>query len=53
MIGNRPKFMDSPYFDPIAWRLLPGAPDDVVAEFEEHQAAATEAESAPDFKPLK
>ncbi len=32
----RPKFVDSPYFvaEPGNWHLLPGAPEDVVAEFE-------------------
>ena len=37
MIGLRPKFMDSPYFVPEFnnWHLLPGAPEEVVKEFEE------------------
>lgn len=37
MIGPQPKFMESPYFveEPGNWHLLPGAPDDVVREFQE------------------
>lgn len=33
-----PKFLDSPYFvDEVDnWHLLPGAPEDVVKEFEEY-----------------
>ena len=36
MIGTQPKFMESPYFvlEPGNWHLLPGAPADVVKEFE-------------------
>lgn len=35
MIGSRPKFMDSPYFvmEEDNWHLKPGAPDEVVKEF--------------------
>jgi len=36
MIGPRPKFMDSPYFvnEIDNWHLKPGAPPEVVEEFE-------------------
>lgn len=36
MIGEMPKFMDSPYFvdEPGNWHLKPGAPPEVVKEFE-------------------
>ena len=35
MIGDMPKFYDSPYFvdEPGNWHLKPGAPEDVVKEF--------------------
>jgi hypothetical protein len=35
MIGNKPKFYDSPFFvpDPGNFHLLPGAPKEVVDEF--------------------
>lgn len=38
MIGSRPKFMDSPYFvdDLFNWHLKPGAPADVVKEFNDY-----------------
>lgn len=38
MIGDMPKFIDSPYFvdEPGNWHLKPGAPGDVVKEFEEY-----------------
>jgi len=34
----RPSFLDSPYFvaEPGNWHLLPGAPEEVVKEFEEY-----------------
>ncbi|XJZ25959.1 hypothetical protein ACF5W4_11155 [Bacillota bacterium Lsc_1132] len=37
MAGSRPKFLDSEYFvdEPGNWHLKPGAPDDVVKEFQE------------------
>ena len=37
MIGSRPKFMDSPYFvmEEDNWHLKPGAPADVIREFNE------------------
>ena len=36
MIGETPKFIDSPYFvgEPGNWHLKPGAPAEVVEEFE-------------------
>lgn len=36
MIGAKPKFIDSPYFvgEPYNWHLKPGAPKEVVDEFE-------------------
>lgn len=38
MIGSRPKFMDSPFFvdDLFNWHLKPGAPADVVKEFNDY-----------------
>lgn len=38
---TRPKFMDSPYFvlEFGNWHLKPGAPEDVVKEFNEWMAA--------------
>ena len=44
MIGLRPKFMDSPYFVPEFnnWHLLPGAPEEVVKEFEEFKKRIVE-----------
>ena len=46
MIGKAPKFIDSPYFvpEPGNWHLKPGAPEEVVKEFEEYMK---------DDKPLK
>ena len=37
MIGEMPKFMDSPYFvmEIGNWHLKPGAPEEVVKEFNE------------------
>lgn len=37
MIADEPKFMSSPYFvmEFGNWHLLPGAPEEVVKEFEE------------------
>lgn len=37
MIGSQPKFMSSPYFveEPGNWHLKPGAPEDIVREFQE------------------
>lgn len=37
MIGERPKFMDSPYFvpEPNNWHLKEGAPEEVQKEFKE------------------
>ena len=36
MIGDTPKFLDSPYFvdEPGNWHLKPGAPEETVKEFE-------------------
>ena len=38
MIGSKPKFMDSPFFvmDEDNWHLKPGAPADVVKEFNDY-----------------
>ena len=46
MIGLRPKFMDSPYFVPEFnnWHLLPGAPEEVVKEFEEFKEKVSSSE---------
>lgn len=35
MVGDMPKFLDSPYFvdEPGNWHLKPGAPEEVVKEF--------------------
>ena len=37
----RPEFLDSPYFVPEVdnWHLKPGAPEEVVKEFEEYMAS--------------
>ena len=42
MIGESPKFLDSPYFvdDPGNWHLKPGAPEEVVEEFTAFMKAA-------------
>lgn len=41
MIGEMPKFIDSPYFvdEPGNWHLKPGAPAEAVEEFEKFMAA--------------
>lgn len=41
MIGDMPKFMDSPYFvdEPGNWHLKPGAPEEVVKEFNAYMKA--------------
>lgn len=41
MIGEMPKFIDRPYFvdEPGNWHLKPGAPEEVVEEFEKFMAA--------------
>lgn len=41
MIGERPDFLDSPYFvgEIDNWHLKPGAPEEVVKEFEEFMKA--------------
>ena len=41
MIGEMPKFMDSPYFvdEPGNWHLKPGAPEEVVKEFKAYMKA--------------
>ena len=38
MMGEAPKFYDSPYFvdEPGNWHLKPGAPEEVVKEFNEY-----------------
>ena len=40
MIAEEPKFMSSPYFvmEFGNWHLLPGAPEDIVREFEDFMA---------------
>ena len=40
MITICPKFIDSPFFvdEPGNWHLKPGAPDEVVKEFQEFMA---------------
>ena len=40
MIADMPKFYDSPYFvdEPGNWHLKPGAPKEVVEEFEKFMA---------------
>lgn len=45
--GTAPKFMDSPYFVMEAgnWHLKPGAPKEVVEEFEEYMEAYEKWES--------
>lgn len=42
----KPKFVDSPYFvgEEDNWHLLPGAPEDVVREFEKFMEEHEEAE---------
>jgi hypothetical protein len=41
MIGDMPKFYDSPYFvdEPGNWHLKPGAPEDIRKEFEAYMKA--------------
>lgn len=45
---TKPGFVDSPYFvaEPDNWHLLPGAPEDVVKEFEDFMRQQHEAEEA-------
>lgn len=42
----KPKFLDSPFFvmEPNNWHLLPGAPEEVVLEFERWQKDYEEAQ---------
>lgn len=51
MIGEMPKFFDSPYFvnEPGNWHLKPGAPEEIVKEFE----AFMEATEPKTVKPTK
>lgn len=49
---TRPNFVDSPYFDIVNWRLLPGAPKEVVREFKAFQRAAKSPE-APTTEEIK
>ena len=41
MIGEIPKFFDSPYFvdEPGNWHLKPGAPKEIVNEFNQYMKA--------------
>ena len=41
MIGDCPKFYDSPFFvdEPGNWHLKPGAPEEVVKEFQNFMEA--------------
>lgn len=43
MTGNIPKFMDSPYFvrELFNWHLKPGAPKEVVDEFNAYMKATS------------
>ena len=44
MMTEAPKFMDSPYFvdEPGNWHLKPGAPAEVVEEFNNYMKATEE-----------
>lgn len=46
MIGETPKFLESPYFvDEVGnWHLLPGAPEEVKEEFDAFMKAAAKAD---------
>ena len=46
MIGEVPKFIDSPYFvdEPGNWHLKPGAPEETVKEFESYMKDAETSE---------
>jgi hypothetical protein len=48
MTGERPNFLDSPYFyaDKDGWHLKPGAPDDIVKEFNAYMEQQAQAEDA-------
>lgn len=48
MIGEKPGFIDSPYFyaDLEGWHLKPGAPKEVKDEFDEYMAAYNQAQKA-------
>lgn len=48
MIGEKPGFIDSPYFyvDLEGWHLKPGAPDDVQVEFDEYMDSRRQSEDA-------
>lgn len=55
MIGPRPAFIDSPYFvaEPGNWHLKPGAPPEVVAEFEEFMQDEAELDAPLDLPDVK
>ena len=50
--GIAPKFLDSPYFvmEPCNWHLKPGAPKEIVEEFEEFMEEQKKWESQFDRK---
>lgn len=50
MIGPRPKFVDSIYFvdEPGNWHLKPGAPPEVVREFNDFINACKETQVEPE-----
>ena len=52
MITEYPKFMDSPYFvdEPGNWHLKPGAPPEVVEEFNKFMEDTAEEDSEPNTR---
>lgn len=49
MIGPKPDFFDSPYFvdDEDNWHLEPGAPEEIVREFNEYMRLNPHQKEAP------
>lgn len=52
MIGERPKFLDSPFFyaDIDGWKLKPGAPKNVQDEYDQYMRDSATMEEAPTAK---
>lgn len=55
MTGERPKFMDSPYFvaEPGNWHLKPGAPQEIKDEFEAEMQLTRQMERPKQLPPVE
>lgn len=53
MIGPRPRFYTSKYFDPETWKLARDAPADLQQEFKEYEEAHSNGGFLPDVEPIK